>query len=212
MEKNTCLHLCNLLFTTSQRNDKVHRSVVVYNNKHAVTYCHGTTHSKFTEKQQLTLYSVHDNDLDIPVEVYFINKQADYVVFRTTGQDFPYYPSNNDDIYSGMSYHLLGINEKRELVWDQGIISFYKYGFYFGTTQGQKGNSGTAVFNSKGMFVGIVLGMKTFAFSNSKHELTEVANFDPDVKILAGDVFFQVLGRNALLQVQSDNDPSYHQE
>jgi hypothetical protein len=70
MLKATTEKLEKSLFTTSKPDEKSHRCVTVFDNKHAITYQHGF-HSSLKEGQKLILYNVMRSELE--VEVCFLN-------------------------------------------------------------------------------------------------------------------------------------------
>ena len=66
MHKAAVEELEKLLFTTSKPDEKLHRHVIVFDNKHAITYQHGF-HSSFKKDQKVTLYSVLQAKVEIEV-------------------------------------------------------------------------------------------------------------------------------------------------
>lgn len=67
MLKVTAEKLEKSLFTTSKPNKKLHRCVIVFDSKRAITYQHGFNHSSFKKDQKVTLYNVYNPDLEIEV-------------------------------------------------------------------------------------------------------------------------------------------------
>lgn len=68
MERVNTQRLEKVLFTTSRPDEKVHRCVVVFDSKRAISFQHGS-HSSFRKDQKLVLYNVKNPELEI--EVYF---------------------------------------------------------------------------------------------------------------------------------------------
>jgi hypothetical protein len=66
MQKANVDKLEKSLFTTSKPNEKSHRCVMVFDNKRAITYQHGS-HSSFKKDQKVTLYNVWDSTVEIEV-------------------------------------------------------------------------------------------------------------------------------------------------
>lgn len=50
-------------------------------------------------------------------------KKHDFVVFELTDGEFPNHPSDFDSMHRGQDYRQLGVNQKRQPVWKEGIIS-----------------------------------------------------------------------------------------
>jgi hypothetical protein len=66
MLKVTAEKLEKALFTTSKPDEKSHRCVMVFDNKRAITYQHGS-HSSLKKDQKVILYNVMDSELEIEV-------------------------------------------------------------------------------------------------------------------------------------------------
>ena len=56
-----------LLFTTPRPDERPNRCAIVIDQKHAVTYKHGTAHSQLKQGEELFLYSVKSPELAIKV-------------------------------------------------------------------------------------------------------------------------------------------------
>jgi hypothetical protein len=70
LKRMTVDHLQKLLFTTSKSDDKLHRCVVVFDKKYAVSSQHGD-HSSFKKGDKIFLYNVMDSNLEIEVCLTF---------------------------------------------------------------------------------------------------------------------------------------------
>ncbi|KAE9546656.1 hypothetical protein FO519_010132 [Halicephalobus sp. NKZ332] len=197
MEKEDIEHLQKLLFTTSKPNERSHRCVVIFGKNRAVSYQHGT-HSSFKKNDKVILYSVMKST-KIEVIVSVISERNDFIVFEAVNQEFPDYPCGSNVIYPGQKYLQLGIDQKtRRPAWKEGIISKRGVGFYLGTSHGERGDSGSGIFDMNGRFIGISVAKKDFAFSNlqisgPKIDYGELADHHPETKIISEDVILSYL-------------------
>ncbi|KAE9550170.1 hypothetical protein FO519_006610 [Halicephalobus sp. NKZ332] len=203
----TAEKLENALFTTSKPNEKAHRCVMVFDNKRAITYQHGS-HSSFKKDQKVILYNVVNSDLEIEVVVSVVSEDHDFVIFELANGEFPYYPHRSDSMYRGQDYRQLGVDQKREPVWKDGMISKRRLGCFLGTTHGEHGDSGSGIFNLNGSFIGISVAKKRFALSSlqisgSAFDLEPVADHHPETKLISADAIYLVL------KIDDDDDANY---
>ena len=52
-----------------------------------------------------------------------VSEDHDFVVFEFAKGEFPHYPHRFDSMYRGQDYRQLGVNQKREPVWKDGVVS-----------------------------------------------------------------------------------------
>ncbi|CAI5446283.1 unnamed protein product [Caenorhabditis angaria] len=166
MDQSTIQYLEKVIFTTSISSEKSKRCVVAFARRNAISYRHGTEHSKFELHDELVLNNVKNPNIIIRVSVVFISDRNDYIVFQTIDDPFPDIPIGYEIIYRGQDYRSLGLDFNRGLVWKNGIISSAGAGYINGSSPCEKGDSGSAVFDLTGRILGIVVDKKSFKFSN----------------------------------------------
>lgn len=52
-----------------------------------------------------------------------VSEKHDFVIFESVNGEFPQYPGGFDSMYRGQDYRQLGVGQKREPVWKDGVIS-----------------------------------------------------------------------------------------
>lgn len=68
-------------------------------------------------------------------------------------------------------------------------------GYYLGTSHAELGDSGSAIVDSNGYFLGISIGKKDFAFTDIKNmKIEDIADHHPDTQIISSDSILGYLG------------------
>ncbi|KAI6187468.1 hypothetical protein M3Y98_00247000 [Aphelenchoides besseyi] len=197
MRKANVDNLERSLFTTSKPNEKTHRCVMVFDSKRAIT-CQPGSHSSFKKDQKVILYNVLDSEIEIEAVVSVVSEKHDFVVFELADGEFPHFPGGFGSMCRGQDYRQLGVSEKREPVWKDGVVSKMCPGFFLGTTHGEHGDSGSGIFNFDGRFIGISVAKKRFALSSlqisgSAFDLEPVADYHPETKLISAEVVYSCL-------------------
>ncbi|CAI4225061.1 unnamed protein product [Auanema sp. JU1783] len=193
MHENTVKRLERMIFTTSPPNAASHSCAVVFDKKHAVSFAHGS-HSQLKEAEIIYLYNVLNPDVKVEVTVKAISKLYDVAVFEIRTGVFPDVPRDNDT-YCGAEYKQLGVDSKRELTWNSGVVVEKRRCNFYGTSQGKQGDSGSGLYDDNGRFIGISIRMEDFAFPNlSNMTIQETAYHTPDTKIVSCNMIVFVAG------------------
>jgi hypothetical protein len=71
-------------------------------------------------------------------------------------------------------------------------------GYFLGTSHGEHGDSGSGIFSLDGLFIGISVAKKRFAFSNLQISgptinCEELADHHPETKIISAEIIYAYL-------------------
>ncbi|CAJ0963351.1 unnamed protein product, partial [Mesorhabditis belari] len=90
----------------------------------------------------------------------------------------------------GQKYLQLGVDQERKPVWKEGIISERRDGYYFGTSQGGYGDSGSGIFDMGGRFIGSLVAKTDFALSDPKIDDGGLADHHPETRMISSILIF----------------------
>ncbi|PIC42832.1 hypothetical protein B9Z55_009778 [Caenorhabditis nigoni] len=184
MNRQRASELQKFLFTSTKPDENEHRCVVVIDEKHAASFRHGG-HSQLKMDDPVMLYNVVEPMLQYESKVTAVSENHDIIVFKLTKGTFKNFPRNTGTLFGGKEYLQLGVHSGREPMWNQGIISERKIGFYIGTSHRMAGDLGSGIFDSAGYFLGI---------STTKRENMPIASHHQDTRIVSSDVIFAFAG------------------
>ncbi|CAB3406282.1 unnamed protein product [Caenorhabditis bovis] len=194
MEEQSALMLEKMLFTSSKPDENVHLCVVAIDDTHAASFRHGQ-HSRLQMNETVMLYNVLNPVIRYESTVAAVSESYDIIVFKLKKDKFKSFPRGVGRLFRGREYLQLGVDSYREPNWKHGIISHEKRGFYVGTSHGQVGDSGSGIFDSSGLFLGISVGKKCFSFCDWKNmPVGEIADHHPDTQIISSEVIFAFSG------------------
>lgn len=176
------------LYTTSPPDSNVHLCVVVFNEKHAVTFNHAP-HS-LQKGQFVHIWNVIDSSLIEKCHVKAISTSHDFVILEICTGTFKFYPNSLSDMYSGMQYLQLTVNAQRKPSWKGGVVAEKRMGFYYGSSNGRYGDSGAGIFSEEGQFIGMSNGLKAFNFSDHTLSIHDIALHHPDTQLISSDAIF----------------------
>lgn len=60
-----------------------------------------------------------------------ISDKHDFIVFKPINGDFPNYLYGFDSMYRGQKYYQMGVDQQRQPIWKEGVISKKKRMFNF---------------------------------------------------------------------------------
>ncbi|CAI2340593.1 unnamed protein product [Caenorhabditis sp. 36 PRJEB53466] len=147
------------------------------------------------KNEKLYLFNVVDQSLKFEAVVLALSDVHDVLVFQLTNTTFPCYPANYGALYRGKEYRQLGVSMRREPTWKSGCVSDQMKGWFIGSSHGRNGDSGSAILDNSGRFLGMSVGKKAFCFEdNGKMDLAEVADHFTDTRIISSELIFGIAG------------------
>ncbi|PIC42819.1 hypothetical protein B9Z55_009772 [Caenorhabditis nigoni] len=153
MLKQRASLLEKLLFTSTKPDENEHRCVVAIDKNKAVSYFHGE-HSQLKLEDPVMLYNVLDPMVQYESTVESFSERHDIIVFKLTEGIFENFPSNAKTLCYRDKYFQVGLNSRREPIWNEGIVTEQKIGHYCtGASHGHTGDLGSGIFNSLDIYL-----------------------------------------------------------
>ncbi|CAJ0575463.1 unnamed protein product, partial [Mesorhabditis spiculigera] len=188
MHRVTADNLERSIFTSSRPEDKLHFCVVAFSKTFAATYNHGP-HENLVPGRIVNLFNVRDPSLQIETRVRGSSNIYDVTVLETVTDEFPHYPRSSGTMFGGQSYRQLGVTSDRTLTWKDGVISERRDMYAIGSGHGKSGDSGSGVYSTDGLFLGLAIGKKNFAFAQIHNMLVEeIADHHPDTQMISAEL------------------------
>ncbi|CAI4226981.1 unnamed protein product [Auanema sp. JU1783] len=183
------------LLTTTKPDPNIPQCcVIAFKPRYAVSFQHGP-HSKFKVGEEVILYSVIRPQVEYKTIVQAMCDVNDVIVFELKNKvEFDSFATELGCITRCQRYYQLGVNEIRRPTWKDGIIAETHFSFFVGTTHGRQGDSGSAIYNETGRFLGIAVGKKNLQVQDRRMlSLSEVADHHPVIKIISSSVISGVM-------------------
>jgi len=191
MEQKKAKRYEKFLFTTSKPDETVQRCAIVLNHKFAVSFQHGA-HSSLKKGDKLLLFNVTDAKLMMEVAVCVVSQPNDVIIFKAINGDFPEFPPRTSPTYIGEKYLQLGVDQKRDPVWKEGMVSKSCMGHYLGISNGEYVEPGCGIFDTDGRFIGMSaaemnVDLANLPLSNSKVDPGSMADDHYGTEIISAD-------------------------